>query len=65
MLPTRLLTAQKQIAGDKTQATFSANGTFKGNIVVTNTGDFVSMSKNNRGTSQGQGVVTTNDDCSK
>jgi hypothetical protein len=50
----------KQIGGNKTQVTFSAKGTFKGNIEVTNTGDFVSMSKGNKGTSaQGQGVVTT------
>ena len=56
------ITAQKEIGGDKTQMTFSANGTFKGNIEVTNTGDFVSVSKGNKGTSaQGQGVVTTKD----
>ena len=46
--------------------TFSANGTFKGNIEVTNTGDFVSMSKGNKETSaQGQGVVTTKDGSEK
>ena len=46
--------------------TFSANGTFKGNIEVTNTGDFVSVSKGNKGTSaQGQGVVTTKDGSEK
>jgi hypothetical protein len=56
------ITAQIEIGGDKTQMTFSANGTFKGNIEVTNTGDFVSVSKGNKGTSaQGQGVVTTKD----
>jgi hypothetical protein len=60
------ITAQKQIGGNKTQVTFSANGTFKGNIEVTNTGDFVSMSKGNKGTSaQGQGVVTTKDGSEK
>ena len=58
--------SQKQIGGNKTQVTFSANGTFKGNIEVTNTGDFVSMSKGNKGTSaQGQGVVTTKDGSEK
>jgi hypothetical protein len=38
------------------------NGTIKGNIEVTNKGDFVSVSKGNKGSSaQGQGVVTTKD----
>ena len=60
------ITAQKQIGGDKTQVTFSANGTFKDNIEVTNTGDFVSMPKGNKGTqAQGQGVVTTKDGSEK
>lgn len=60
------ITAQKQIGGNKTQVTFSANGTFKGHIEVTNTGDFVSLSKGNKGTSaQGQGVVTTKDGSEK
>jgi hypothetical protein len=54
------ITAQKQIGGYKTQMTFSSNGTFKGNIEVTNTGDLVSVSKgNNRTSAKGQGVVTT------
>ena len=44
--------------GDKTQMTFSSNGKFKGNIEVTNTGDLLSVSKDNKGTSaQGQGLV--------
>ena len=56
------ITAQKEIGGDKTQMTFSSNGTFKGNIEVTNTGELVSVSRTNKGTSaQGQGVVTTKD----
>jgi hypothetical protein len=60
------ITAQKEIGGDKTQMTFSSNGTFKGNIEVTNTGDFVSVSKGNKGTSaQGQGLVTTKDGSEK
>jgi hypothetical protein len=60
------ITAQKQIGGDETQVTFSSNGTIKGNIEVTNTGDFVSVSKGNKGTSaQGQGVVTTKDGSEK
>ena len=46
--------------------TFSSNGRFKGNIEVTNSGDFVSVLKGNKGTSaQGQGVVTTKDGSEK
>ena len=46
--------------------TFSSNGIFKGNIEVINSGDFVSLSKGNKGTSaQGQGVVTTKDGSEK
>jgi hypothetical protein len=60
------ITTQKQIGGDKTQVTFSSNGTFKGNIEVTNTGDLVSVSRSNKGMSaQGQGVVTTKDGSEK
>src|SRR6476660_9021486 len=60
------ITIQKQIGDNKTQMTFSSNGTFKGNIEVTNSGDLVSMSKGNKGTSaQGQGVVTTKDGSEK
>ena len=56
------ITAQKEIGDNKTQMTFSSNGTLRGNIEVTNTGDLVSLSKSNKGTSaQGQGVVTTKD----
>ena len=56
------ITARKEIGDDKTQMTFSSNGRFKGNIEVTNSGDFVSVFKGNKGTSaQGQGVVTTKD----
>jgi hypothetical protein len=43
------ITAQKEIGGDKTQMTFSSNGTFKGNTEVTNSGDFVTVSKGNKG----------------
>jgi hypothetical protein len=38
-------TAQKEIGGGKIQVTYSSNGTIKGNIEVTNKGDFVSVSK--------------------
>ncbi|HEX9319425.1 MAG TPA: hypothetical protein VF884_10865 [Nitrososphaeraceae archaeon] len=56
------ITAQKEIGDNKIQMTYSSIGTFKGNIEVTNSGDFVSVPKDNKGTSaQGQGVVTTKD----
>jgi hypothetical protein len=51
---------QKEIGDNKTQMTFSSNGTIKGNIEVTNSGDLVSLSKGNKGTSaQGQGVSSS------
>jgi len=60
------ITSQKEIGGDKTQMTFSSNGRFKGNIEVTNSGDFVSVLKGNKGTSaQGQGVVIIKDGSEK
>jgi flagellar hook assembly protein FlgD len=60
------ITAQKEIGDNKTQMTFSSNGTFKGNIEVTNSGVLVSLSKGNKGTSaQGQRVVTTKDGSEK
>lgn len=60
------MTDQKEISGNRTQVTFSSNGMMKRNIEVINTGDFVSISKGNKGTSaQGQGVVTTKDGSEK
>ena len=60
------ITSQKEIGDNKTKMTFSSNGTFKGNIEVTNAGELVSLSKGNKGTSdQGQGVVTTKDGSEK
>ena len=60
------ITSQKEIGDNKIQMTFSSNGTFKGNIEVTNSGELVSLSKGNKGTSdQGQGVVTTKDGSEK
>jgi hypothetical protein len=60
------ITSQKEIGDNKTQMTFSSNGTFKKNIEVTNLGEFVSVSKDNKGTSaQGQGIVTTKDGSEK
>jgi hypothetical protein len=55
-------TVQKEIGPNRTQYTFAGNGTMNGNIEVTNSGDLVSLSKGNKGTSaQGQGIVTTKD----
>ena len=57
------ITNQKEIGGNRMQVTFSSNGVMKRNIEVTNTGDFVSVSKGNKETTsaQGQGIVTTKD----
>ena len=55
-------TAQKEIGPNRTHYTFATNGTMNGNIEVTNTGDFVSVSKGNNLTfDQGQGVIKTKD----
>ena len=59
------ITAQKEIGGDKTQMTFSSNGTFKGNIIRSNKHRrAVSVSRADKGTSA-QGVVTTKDGSEK
>lgn len=56
------ITGQKEIGPNRTQISYSANGTLKGNIEVTNTGDFVSISRGNNLTfAQGQGVLATKD----
>ena len=52
---------QKEIGPNITQYTFTANGTMNGNIEVTDTGEFVSVSKNNLEFEQGQGVIKTKD----
>ena len=55
-------TAQKEIGPNRTQYTFATNGTMNNNIEVTNTGEYVSVSKgNNLLYEQGQGVITTKD----
>jgi hypothetical protein len=55
-------TVQKEIGPNRTQYTFTANGTMNGNIEVTDTGEFVSVSKgNNLVFDKGQGVITTKD----
>src|SRR5215208_2111689 len=56
------VTAQKEIGPNRTQYTFTFNGTMNGNIDVTDTGKYVSVSKGNNLTfDQGQGVITTKD----
>jgi hypothetical protein len=53
---------QKEISPDRTQYTFTGNGTMNGNIEVTDTGEYVSISKgNNLLYEQGQGVIKTKD----
>jgi hypothetical protein len=54
-------TVQKEIGPNRTQFTFTGNGTLNGNIEVTNTGKLVSVSKGNLSFEQGQGVITTKD----
>jgi hypothetical protein len=56
------VTGQKEIGPNRTQITFTSNGTMNGNIEVTNTGEYVGVSKgNNLVFDQGQGVVKTKD----
>jgi hypothetical protein len=56
------VTGQKEIGPNRTQFTFASNGTMNGNIEVTNTGEYVSVSKgNNLVYDQGHGVITTKD----
>ena len=55
-------TVQKEIGPNITQYTFATNGTMNDNIEVTNTGEYVSVSKgNNLIFDKGQGVIKTND----
>jgi hypothetical protein len=56
------VTGQKEIGPNRTQITFTSNGTMNGNVEVTNTGEYVGVSKgNNLVFDQGQGVVKTKD----
>jgi hypothetical protein len=52
-----MITSQKEIGPNRTQFTFTANGTMNGNIEVTNTGEFVSISKGE----PAPGLITTKD----
>jgi hypothetical protein len=55
------VTVQKEMGPNRTQFTFTGNGTVNGNIEVTNTGKLVSVSKGNLSFQQGQGVIKTMD----
>ena len=56
------ITGQKEIGPNRTQISLSANGTLKDDINVTNTGDFVSISRGDNLTfGQGQGLLTMPD----
>jgi hypothetical protein len=56
------VTVQKEIGTNRKQFTFASYGTMNGNIEVTNTGEYVSVSKGNNLTfDQGQGVIKTKD----
>jgi hypothetical protein len=56
------VTGQKEIGPNRTLFTFASNGTMNGNIEVTNTGEYVSVSKgNNLVFDQGKGVIKTKD----
>ena len=55
------ITGQKEIGPNRTQFTFTANGTMNGNIEVTDTGEFVSISKGNNLSTTKDGVITTKD----
>jgi hypothetical protein len=59
-----MVTTQKEIAPNRTQSTFAANGTMNGNIEVTDTGKFESISKGEpaRGLlTTKHGIITTKD----
>ncbi len=60
------ITGQKDIGDNRSQITFSGEGAMKGNIEVTNSGDFIEVQKgNNVMHAQGQGVLTTKDGSEK
>ena len=60
------ITGQKDIGDNRSQTSFSGEGTMKGNIEVTNSGDFIEIQKGNNITqAQGQGVLSTKDGSEK
>lgn len=55
-------TGQTEIGPNRTEYSYSSNGTLNGTIEITDTGKYVSISKGNNVTfDQGQGVVATTD----
>ena len=55
-------TVQKEIGPNRTLYTYTAEGMMNGNIEVTNTGQFLNVSKgNNLSSDNGQGVIMTKD----
>jgi hypothetical protein len=55
-------TVQKEIGPNRTQYTFTADGTINGNIEVTDTGEYVSIAKdNNQIFEKGQAMIKTKD----
>ena len=55
-------TIQREIGPNRTQYTFTANGTINGNIEVTDIGQYISISKDNNQTfDKGHGVLRTKD----
>jgi hypothetical protein len=56
------ITGQKEIGTNTTQISYSSNGTMNGNIPVTTSGNFVSISKGNNVTyNHGQALMTAKD----
>jgi hypothetical protein len=57
------ITSQKEMGPDKTEYSFSANGTLKGNLNITNIGTFWTISRGDNVTyGHGQGAIMTKDD---
>jgi hypothetical protein len=55
------ITGHKELGPNRTQFTFTGNGTMNGNIEVTDTGEFVSISKGDNLSITKDGVITTKD----
>ena len=55
------ITGQKELGPNRTQFTFTGNGIMNGNIEVTDTGEFVSISIGDNLSTTKNGVITTKD----
>ena len=55
------ITGQRELGPNRTQYTFTGNGTMNGNIEVTDTGEFVSISKGDNLSTIKHGVIKTKD----